>query len=81
MDSLLLDYARVAGAVPLGSHADWGAAPGCGAAQHKPPCANRKARTTMAVTACHRAALVLPPLGRPTTSPPCINLNFSPWYG
>ena len=22
-----------------------------------------------------------PPLGRAPDSPPCINLNFSPWYG
>ena len=81
VESLLVDYARVAGAVPLGAHADWGGGASCGAAQHKPPCANRKARTAMAVEACHKASLVPPPLGRPKDSPPCINLNFSPWYG
>jgi hypothetical protein len=80
VDSLLVDYARVAGAVPLGSHADWGSASGCGAPK-SPPCANRQARTRMAVQACHQASLVKPPLGRPADSPPQINLNFSPWYG
>jgi hypothetical protein len=35
----------------------------------------------MAVAACQRASLVKAPLGRPKDSPPCINLNFSPWYG
>ena len=78
VDGLLIDYARVSGALPLGAHADWGAAPGCGAAEGKPPCASRKARTAMVVDACHRASLVPPPLGRP--APPVINLNFSPWY-
>lgn len=70
-DSVLVDYARITGSVPICLVTNCGDWPG-----------NAAERVATAVEACHRAGLVPPPLGRPegTSSAPSLAVNFSPWY-
>ena len=67
-DSVLVDYARITGSVPICLISNCGEWPG-----------NAAERVAIAVDACQRASLVEPPLGR-TDSAPFLAVNFSPWY-